>query len=330
MEERMVDIWERALGFMDAQVLLAAEALGIFDRLDRGAATAAEVAAAAGLPPDSATRLLTALCALELVRREGDDRYVNGPEAAAQLVRDKPGYIGGLFRHLREELYPLWHHFTDALREGRAQWGRPLPAAPAPGEMYADPARLRGFLDGMHRVTYPAAEAFAASAAEMHDVGTIADLGGASGAFLIALARRLPGLRGTILDLPAVGPIAEEYIRESGLGDRLRFQACDLFSDPLPAGADAYAMGFILHDWDTEGGTFLLRKIAAASRPGALLILGEYLLDDDRTGPLHVARMDLNMLASARGRERTGAEYRAWVRECGFALERLYPVAHRV
>ncbi len=43
----------------------------------------------------------------------------------------------------------------------------------------------------------------------------------------------------------------------------------------------------------------------------------------DRT--LFAVRQDLNMLVSARGRERSESEYRDWIRRHGFALKRTYP-----
>lgn len=103
-----IDLWNCALGFMDAQILLTAEEIGIFDCLDGGPRSAAEVGAATGLPAASAARLLTALCALGIVEKQPDGRFDNGPEAAEQLVTGKPGYIGAMFRHVREDLFPVW------------------------------------------------------------------------------------------------------------------------------------------------------------------------------------------------------------------------------
>jgi hypothetical protein len=99
-------------------------------------------------------------------------------------------------------------------------------------------------------------------------------------------------------------------------------------ADPLPPRADAYSLGFVLHDWDELGGSIVLEKIAQASRPGGLLLVGEFLLNEDRTGPLFVARQDLNMLVAARGRERSAPEYRQWLAKHGFSLEKIYPVSN--
>lgn len=324
-----IDLWDRALGFMDSQILLTAEELGVFDGLHGGPRSVTEIAKATGLPVGAADRLLTALCGLGLIEKLPDGRFVNGPEAAEQLVRGRPGYIGALFDHLRNALYPVWAHLGDALREEKPQWERAFPGRAAPTEShYSDPAALRAFMEGMHAITYRTAVELAALAPDLRDVRTLVDVGGAGGAFVIGLAEALPGLRGVVFDLPPVRPIAEDFFGRYGLSDRLSFHSGDFWSDPLQPGADAYGLGFVLHDWDEPGGSLLLDKIAQASRPGGLLLVGEFLLNDDRTGPLFVARQDLNMLVAARGRERSASEYRDWFARHGFSLEKIYPVSN--
>lgn len=331
-----MNVWDCALGFMHAQMLLTAEKVGVFDRLNGGPCTAEEVAAASDLPLDSTRRLLTGLCALDLVERDSDGRYRNSPEASEQLVTGKPGYIGDFFHHVRNVLYPAWGDLEEALRnntdpspDGSEPLLDPEEEEVPSEEVFSDEESLRSFMDGMHTLTYGAGRTLAANAPELQDVEHVVDVGGASGAFLIALAESLPDLHGTVLDLPQVRPIAEEYISNHDLEDRLSFEGADFFNDPLPEGADAYSLGHILHDWDEAAGSHLLEKIANSIQPGGLLIIGESLFNEDRTGPLHVARNDLNMLVVARGRERTAQEYEDWIGEFGFELERIEPTEEK-
>jgi hypothetical protein len=318
-----MDLWELILGFMDSQVLLTAEELGVFDYLDAGPRTAEEVSTAIDICLDSTRRLLTALCALGLTQRQPDGRYINGPEASEQLVSTKPNYIGMMFVHLREDLYPVWHYFTETLRECQPQWERAFGKNAHPTEqMYSDPDTLRAFMGGMHAISYKAATEFAAVAPELETVRHLVDVGGASGAFVIAVCQAHPQLRGTVMDLPQVGPIVNDFARMSGLEDRIDFYGADFFNDPFPKGVDAFSLGFVLHDWDTEQGSYLLEQVSQAIEPGGLLMIGEYLLNEDRTGPLFVARSDLNMLVAAQGRERTAQEYADWIAQYGFVLQR--------
>jgi hypothetical protein len=321
----IVDIWECVLGFMDAQILLTAEELGIFAVLDGDPCRADEVAKATDLPADSAERLLNALATLGAIQKTAEGRFVNGPEASAQLVPGKPDYMGAMFHHVREDLYPMWHYFKEALQERQSQWQRAHGTESAANEnLYSDPAALRKFMEGMHTITYRVAQEFAARAPELEEIKTLVDLGGASGAFLIALAQARPWLRGAVFDLPQVEPITRDFFRRYEVADRLDFVAGNFWEDPLPPRQDAYALGFVLHDWSTEQGSAILRKIARAAGPGAFLIVSEYLLDEDKTGPKWVVRSDLNMLVAARGRERNAAEYRQWVEAAGFNFVRVH------
>lgn len=324
-----MDIWEQALGFMNSQILLTAEEFGIFDVLAEEPRPTAEIARAVDLPEESAKRLLTALAAMELLERRPDGRWVNSDTAGEKLVSGKPGYIGAMFDHIRDTLYPAWENFEDHLRDEQSpQDGRDADGeGPPTEEVYSDPESLRSFMDGMHTISYEASVEFAEEASELEDVDHVVDVGGASGAFLIALAQRHPHLTGTVLDLSPVEPIATDYIEANNLSDRLGFQACDFFHDPLPEGKDAYSLGFILHDWHDEAGSFILYRLSKAMPSNGLLIIGEYLLDNDRTGPMHVARSDLNMMVAARGKERTAREYEDWIEEFGFQLERIQPTS---
>ena len=72
----------------------------------------------------------------------------------------------------------------------------------------------------------------------------------------------------------------------------------------------------------------ILDKVASAARPGTTLIVGEHLLAEQRTAPLFAVRQDVNMLVSARGRERSESEYRTWIGRHGFALQRTYPAPY--
>ncbi|MBI3944195.1 MAG: hypothetical protein HY326_14350 [Chloroflexi bacterium] len=48
-----MDIWDYALGFMDSQVSLTAEELGVFNALEGDPCSAAEIASATGLTVDA-------------------------------------------------------------------------------------------------------------------------------------------------------------------------------------------------------------------------------------------------------------------------------------
>jgi hypothetical protein len=322
-----MDVWERVLGFADAQAVLTAHDRGVFDALGDGPATGAAVAARVHLPVCSCERLLTFLVALELLQRLPDGRYANGAKAQAQLVSSSRAYIGNLLPYVRNVLYTAWGRLDAALESLSPQcYG--TDGTNQHETLFEDSQRLRDFLAGMHAITYQSASVVAVASPELRALKTVVDVGGASGAFLIALAERCPAQRGLVFDLPPVVAVAQEYIEAAGMADRIATHAGDFWEDSLPAGADGYALGFILHDWDDEGGDQILDKIATAAGRRATLVVGEHLLAEDRTAPLFAVRQNLNMLVSARGRERSESEYRDWIRRHGFALKRTYTATY--
>ena len=142
-------VLQLGLGFWGPKVLLSAVELGVFTELTRGPADLPTLTARLGLHPRAARDFLDALVALGMLTRDGGV-YANTPEADAFLDRAKPGYVGGLLEMANARLYGFWGRLTEALKTGRPQnEGRDDPAASPFAALYADPARLKQFLQGM-------------------------------------------------------------------------------------------------------------------------------------------------------------------------------------
>src|SRR5271167_5036562 len=95
-------IQQFAWGYAPPLMLEAGVRLRVFDVLDAGPKTAAQVAAQTGASARGTTMLLNALVGLELLTKKGD-AYALAPDAAAFLVSSKPGFLGGLMRHMSKQ-----------------------------------------------------------------------------------------------------------------------------------------------------------------------------------------------------------------------------------
>lgn len=315
-------ILQLGLGFWGPKVLLSAVELGIFTDLAKGPRTLAELIERNRLHPRGARDFFDTLVALGMLERHGD-RYSNTAETDFFLDRAKPSYIGGILEMTNDRLYGFWGHLTEALRSGQPQ--NESKTAPGTGmfdTLYADPARLRQFLQGMTGISLGAAQAIAATF-PWSTYRTFVDVGGAQGALAVQVALAHPHLTGANFDLPVVGPIFEEYVASFGLQPRLKFVAGSFFTDPLPS-ADVLVMGHILHDWDLEQKKMLLAKAYAALPAGGALIVHEALIDDDRRQNAFGLLMSLNMLIETSGGfDYTGADCSAWMKEAGFRETRV-------
>jgi hypothetical protein len=307
-------------GFAATQTMFAAEELGVYEGLKNGPQTSENLAKSLGLQKiESFERLLNGCCSVGLLSK-ADGEYALTDAARNHLIKGSPGYMGGFIQHIRNELYHIWQFLPEAVREDKPQWQR-LPQAKA-GEafdaIYHDEAGLRAFMDAMFSASYMAS----CEHAERFDFSKhkhIVDLGGASGAFFAAVLTKHPNIRGTIFDLPPVEKPARECMERFGLSSQFDFRAGDFFKDPLPDDADMFVLGHILHDWTTEQGTALLKKAYDALPQGGAVFIAEMLLDEGKMGPPGASFMDLNMLVATTGKERTAAEYEAWLKSVGFA-----------
>jgi O-methyltransferase domain len=121
-------------------------------------------------------------------------------------------------------LYPFWGHLTEALRTGQPQneirTGGPSMFA----ALYADPARLRGFLQAMTGISRGANLAIAGKF-PWKTYRTYVDVGTAQGDLAVQVALAHPHLTGTGFDLAEVGPIFEDYVEHNRLAGRLAFKA---------------------------------------------------------------------------------------------------------
>ena len=103
------------------------------------------------------------------------------------------------------------------------------------------------------------------------------------------------------------------------MADRIRVNPGDFFQqETLPDEADVIALGWVLRDWPDTESRAILRNCYAALRPGGAILVCEKLLDNGRTGPLLTTLMDLHVLVSTGGQERTAQEYRGWMESAGF------------
>jgi hypothetical protein len=314
-------IMQLGLGFWASKTLLSAVELDLFTEIAKGPATAEAVGARLGLHPRGTRDFLDALVSLKVLERDADGRYYNAPEAATFLDRSRPSYMGGMLEMANARLYPFWGSLTEALRTGRPQ-NEARSGDDFFGALYADPARLEGFLGAMSGLSLGAARAIARKF-PWGDYKTFADVGGAQGGLPVQVALAHAHLSGLNFDLPAVRPVYERYVAAHGLSERLGFRPGDFFKDPMPA-ADVLVMGHILHDWNLEQKRALLARAYEALPEGGALIVYEALIDDARRENTLGLLMSLNMLIETPGGfDYTGEDCRRWMREAGFRETRV-------
>ncbi len=314
-------ILQTGLAFWPAKTLLSAIEIGVFTELARGPEAYEPLRGRLGLHARSARDFLDTLVALGFLTRDGDT-YGNTPETDLFLDRRKPSYLGGILEMANARLYPFWAHLTEALRTGMPQ-NEVKGGGPGLFEtLYADPARLKGFLTAMTAISRGANLAIATQF-PWKDYRSFVDVGTAQGDLAVQIALANPHLQGAGFDLAEVAPIFEEYAQASGVADRVRFVPGSFFEADLPK-ADVVTMGHILHDWDLPTKQMLVKKAFDAVPAGGAFIVYESIIDDERRTNAFGLMMSLNMLIETPGGfDYTGADCAGWMKEAGFSSTRV-------
>lgn len=314
-------LFDLCAGFVYSQVLLAVVRLGLPQKLARGPAGEAELAAAAGLPAEGMARLLGAAAALDLVERRGPGLWGLGPQGAALL--GTPGLADLVEHHAL-----LYVDLADPLALLRRPGGGRL-AALWPYAAAEDPTVLGADEVGRYSALMAASQpAVAAQILDAYPVGRhrrLLDVGGGEGAFLEAVAARAPSLALVLADLPAVAARARARLAAAGLGERVTVAGVDFHREPLPPGADLVTLVRVLHDQDDDAALALLRAVHRALVPGGVVLVGEPMAGTRGARRVGDAYFGLYLLAMGRGRPRRPGEIAELLRAAGFARPRLRP-----
>jgi hypothetical protein len=307
-----------ASGAWVSQMIHGAAELGLADALAAGERDVAELAGQVGADADALFRLLRGLASLGIFQETGPRRFALTP--LAELLRsDHPQSLRQFARMLGEEHYLSWADLLHSLRTGenafRHRYGCSVFAW-----YQQHPERGAIFDAAMGDFSRPHTEALLA-AFDFSGIRHLVDVGGGRGELLMAVLRAHPQLRGTVFDQPhVVAPVP----LPADLEGRLELQGGDFFAT-APAGADAYLLKHILHDWDDGACRTILGHIRAAMAPGGRLLILEQVIPPGND-PFPGKLLDLNMLVMTEGgRERSPAEYALLLESAGFSLRRIHP-----
>jgi SAM-dependent methyltransferase len=318
-----VALLEAAQGAWVSAALYVAAKLGIADELAHGPKTADEVAAKVGGDPDSVFRLMRMLAGRSVFHQRDDGRFEL--TAIGQALRaDVPGSIRSMVLFIGSpEHWAEWGELLHSVKTGR----------PAPEKLYGKtyfehlddaPEQAAIFNDAMSAMATLAID-LVVPAYDFSGFKLIVDVGGGHGRLLSAILRSAPTARGVLFDLPSVVTDAGSVLDAAGVSNRCAVEGGS-FMDAVPDGADAYVMKSIIHDWDDATAEKILRNVRTAIAPNGRLLLLEVVLPERATSNW-AAVLDMEMLVSAGGRERTRAEFANLLARCGFRLTRVVDTA---
>lgn len=292
------------------------------DHLADGPKSITELAETTATHAPSLYRLMRAVASIGILAESGDKVFELTP-LGSFLRKDIPGSMWGLMMFMSEKSHiTAMLDLPESIRTGETSFDRNF------GKPYFDylldqPGEADHFNRAMSAMGSQNAPTLAANY-DFTGINTLVDVGGGHGTLIGNILSRNPHMKGTIYDLAPVVEGAPATIETFGVADRTSYEAGSFF-ESVPAGADAYTLSYIIHDWAEPEALKILRNVRQAIPAHGRLLLVENIIPIGNVE--HFAKfLDLEMITMVGGRERTEAEFAALLEQAGFSLTRTIPM----
>ena len=316
-----VALTQMITGSLGAQAIYVAAKLGIADLLVDGPKSTDELAQTTETDPASLYRVMRALASFGVFAEESDRLFSLTP--TAELLRsDTPGSLRDIAIFFGEDWHwKVWGRTLYSVRTGKAAWAEVHGQEVFP-YFAANPEASKIFDQAMTSLSNLAIKAIVESY-DFNGIDTLVDVAGGHGRLLTSILAANPSMKGVLFDLPHVVQGATERLATANLDSRCKLVSGDFFVG-VPENGDAYIMKHIIHDWDDENALRILTNIKRVMNNNGRLLLVEAVITSGSHRDFGKL-LDIEMLVSPGGKERTAAEYRDLFARAGLRLTRIVP-----
>lgn len=315
-------IMQLSMGAMVTQAIFVAAKLDIADILADGEKHIDEIAREAGAHSPSLYRILRSLASLGVFNETQARTFANTPLSEV-LRADIPGSMRDSMIFMGEPWhYNVYGNMLHSARTGGTAWKETHGVEVF--DWFAKNSEASEIFNGcMSELSAGAAPPIVAGY-DFSGIDTLADIAGGHGFLLSQILKANPNVKGILFDMEHVIAGAGEMLRDHGVEARVETVSGDFFAE-VPA-ADAYIMKHIIHDWDDERAVAIMQSIQRAMIGDGKLLLAEMVIPEGNE-PHPGKMLDLEMLTSPGGLERTAAEYASLFERAGFKLNRIVPTS---
>jgi hypothetical protein len=296
--------------------------LRIPDLVEAGPRSAEELASQIGAHPQALYRLMRATASVGVLSEGSDGKFSETPMSAVLRSDATASLRAFAIMGWREWCARGWAHLEYCVRTGKQALDQ-IYGAPVFKYFEQNPEEAQifnGAMTSLSAIDSPAV----AEAYSFDQIRSLVDVGGGHGLLLATILARNPHLTGTLYDEPHViegarsGPLKPVM-------ERCALVSGDMFSS-VPAGADAYIMKHIIHDWPDDLCLKILKACRSAVNSGGKLLVVDTVIhpgNDFSPGKF----LDLQMLIFPGGCERTEKQFRDLFAATGWQLSRILPTA---
>ena len=300
------ELRELANAFRASRVLLSAVELKIFTVLEKHMMTSEEVSQIIKSDSRATDRLMNALCGLGILKKV-HGKFYNSDLSAKYLVEGKPDFMGNLYH--TNHLWNTWSYLTESVKQGSSFKGDQNKKEKNDWvEAFIAAMHYRGVNQGK----------ILSMMVDLSNVKKMLDVGGGSAAFSMEFVKKNPSMKAVVLDLPHVIPLTKKYISNAGLLNKFDFIEGDYFSTDFQKGYDLLLLSAIIHSNSYKQNKILIKKCVDALNDGGMVIISDFIMNEDRTQPAYGALFSINMLVGTEsGDTYTEQEIKEWFQAAG-------------
>ena len=300
------DIRQMANAFRESRVLLSAVELNIFTVLDSHLMTSEVVSNKINADHRATDRLMNALCGMGILKKV-KSKFYNSDLSTKYLIEGKPDFMGGLFH--TNHLWNSWSHLTESIKKGNSVIGNQ--------NKIEKGKWIDAFIGAMHYRGVKQGKILAMMI-DLSNTKNILNVGGGSAAFSIEMVKRNPSIKAVVLDLPHIIPLTKKYVELSGFMDNFSFIEGDYHIKDFEGSYDLILLSAIIHINNYDQNKLLFKKCADALNHNGILIINDFIMNENRTEPYAGALFALNMLVgTTNGDTYTEHEITTWFESAG-------------
>ncbi|WP_340149512.1 methyltransferase [uncultured Sneathiella sp.] len=302
-----------AFGFMASKAMFAGLHLDVFTNLADGPKSCEKLSEVIGVPLNRIVTLMTALNGVGLVERE-DDLYANSPGAEAFLSRTSKYDFGDYLRYqIDQQMYPFLGQLNDVL-DGSLN----SDAVDSYQHWMSDPEQAALYSNAQHAGSLGPGLTIARTV-DLSGATSLLDVGGGTGAMTIRLLEANPELTSTIIDFPNVSEIGWRFITDADMTNRVRYIPSNALTVEWPTEQDAILMSYLFSGIPGGEVPRLVKYAYDCLAPGGRIMVHDFMVEDDRTGPVMAALWQLQHMAfTPEARSVTAGWLKAEMKKVGF------------
>ena len=298
-------------GYRKTNVLFAAFQLGVLDNITTHAINIEGLAEDLNLSKSGLTKLLSALCAMGVVIKK-DKNYKTSDDYEQYLDPESENYIGNLIRH-EIHLQSRWMQLSESVKTG-------IPIKNINKKQ--KPEDTKRFINAMANIGQRTAPNML-DKIKFFGNEHLLDLGGGPGKYLEKFCEQYPNMQVTLFDQPETVSVAKELLSRHKNFKNMNFIKGNFFKDNLGKNYDVIFISNVIHIFGPGEIQTIFSKCYGALKSSGRLLIKDYFLYNDYTGPEFSSLFSIHMLLSTEnGKCYSKEDMVALLKESKFSYDR--------